>query len=68
MIKFLYGIYWRVCRRIGYRIVFRDYYDPKTFTLVKNNSHMALLKYVGKADDNGYIKVQEVWQIQIRKI
>jgi hypothetical protein len=29
---------------------------------------MALLKYVGKPDENGYIKVKEVWQIQIRKI
>jgi hypothetical protein len=29
---------------------------------------MALIKYIGKPDDNGYIKVEEVWQIQIRKI
>ena len=68
MIKFLYRIYWRVCRRIGYRIIFRDYYDSKSFNLIKKNSHMALLKYVGKPDENGYIKVEEVWQIQIKKI
>lgn len=68
MIKFLYGIYWRICRRIGYRIVFMDYYDSKTFNLIKKNSHMALLKYVGKPDENGYIKVEEVWQIRIKKV
>ena len=45
-----------------------DYYDSKTFNLIKKNSHMALLKYVGKPDKNGYIKVEEVWQIQIKKI
>lgn len=68
MIKFLYGIYWRICRRIGYRIILRDYYDPKTFTLKKRNSHMALIKYIGKEDENGYVRIEEIWQIQIKKI
>ena len=68
MIKFLYRIYWRVCRRIGYGIIFRDYYDPKTFTLKKRNSHMALIKYIGKEDENGYVRIEEIWQIQIRKL
>lgn len=68
MKKLIANVYWTVCRTIGYMVVFRDYYDPKTFTLIKNNSHMALLKYVGKVDDNGYIKVKEIWQIQIKKI
>jgi hypothetical protein len=29
---------------------------------------MALLKHIGKPDKNGYIKVEEVWQIRIKKI
>jgi anthranilate/para-aminobenzoate synthase component II len=66
--KLIANLYWRICRRIGYRIVFMDYYDSKTFNLIKKNSHMALLKYVGKVDENGYIKVEQVWQIQVRKI
>jgi hypothetical protein len=68
MKKLIRNLYWRIYRRIGYRIVFMDYYDSKTFNLIKKNSHMALIKYVGKEDENGYIKVEEVWQIQIRKI
>jgi hypothetical protein len=68
MKKLIANLYWRICRRIGYRIVLMDYYDSKTFNLIKKNSHMALLKYVGKPDENGYIKVEEVWQIQIRKL
>jgi hypothetical protein len=68
MKKLLANLYWRICRRIGYIITLRDYYDPKTFTLVKKNSHMALLKHMGKPDENGYIKVKEVWQIRIKKV
>lgn len=68
MKKLIANLYWRICRRIGYRIVFRDYYDPKTFTLKKRNSHMALIKYIGKEDENGYVRIEEIWQIQIRKI
>jgi hypothetical protein len=29
---------------------------------------MALLKHIGKEDENGYIKVEEVWQIRIKKV
>jgi hypothetical protein len=29
---------------------------------------MALLKHIGKEDENGYIKVKEIFQIQIKKI
>lgn len=61
-------LYITICRWIGYTIVFRDYYDVKTFTLRKKNSHMALLKYVGKPDQNGYIKVKEIFQIQIKRL
>jgi hypothetical protein len=68
MKKLIGNLYWRICRRIGYIITLRDYYDPKTFTLVKKNSHMALLKHIGKEDENGYIKVEEVWQIRIKKV
>jgi hypothetical protein len=68
MKKLIANLYWRICRRIGYRIVFRDYYDPKTFTLKKRNSHMALIKYIGKEDENGYVRIEEIWQIQIKKI
>ena len=53
---------------IGYTVFFRDYYDPQTFTLKKKNSHLAILKIVSKTDENGYRKVKEVFQIQIRKI
>jgi len=66
--KFIYRIYWTICRRIGYVLVFRDYWDPETFTLKKKNSHVALLKYIGKVDEHGHIRVEEVWQIQIKKI
>lgn len=68
MKKLIGRLYWTICKRIGYIITLRDYYDPKTFTLVKKNSHMALLRYIGKEDENGYIKLKEVWQIQIKKI
>jgi hypothetical protein len=68
MKKLIADLYWRACRRIGYIITLRDYYDPKTFTLVKKNSHMALIKYIGKEDENGYVRVKEVWQIRIKKV
>ena len=29
---------------------------------------MALIKYIGKEDENGYVRIEEIWQIQIRKI
>lgn len=61
-------LYWKFCNWIGYIIVFRDWYDPNTLTLKKKNSHLALLKYTSKADDAGWRKVKEVFQIQIRKI
>lgn len=61
-------LYWRFCNWIGYIIVFRDWYDPNTLTLKKKNSHLALLKYTSKADDAGWRKVKEVFQIQIRKV
>ena len=53
---------------IGYTIYLRDWYDPETFTLKKKNSHLAILKIIGKKDENGYRRVKEVFQIQIRKI
>lgn len=61
-------LYWRFCNWIGYIIVFRDWYDPNTLTLKKRNSHLALLKYTSKADDAGWRKVKEIFQIQIRKV
>ena len=68
MRKVIGKLYWRICRRIGYIIILRDYYDPKTFTLVKKNSHMALLKHIGKEDEQGHIRVKEIWQMKIKKI
>lgn len=53
---------------VGYTIYLRDYYDPKTFTLKKKNSHLAILKITSKEDENGYRTVKEVFQIQIRKV
>jgi hypothetical protein len=53
---------------IGYTIYLRDWYDPETFTLKKKNSHLAILKIISKKDENGYRRVKEVFQIQIRKI
>lgn len=53
---------------IGYTIYLRDWYDPETFTLKKKNSHLAILKIISKTDANGYRKVKEIFQIQIRKI
>lgn len=61
-------LYILLSRWIGYRIVFRDYYDAKTFKLHKKNSHMALLKYVGKEDENGHIKVEQIFEIQIKSL
>jgi hypothetical protein len=29
---------------------------------------MALIKYIGKEDENGYVRVKEVWQIRIKKV
>lgn len=62
------AFYWKVSRWIGYLFVLRDYYDPKTFTLRKKNSHLTLLKYIGKEDERGYIKMKEIFTIQIRKV
>ena len=68
MRKLLWTLHWKLSQMIGYTIYLRDYYDPQTFTLKKKNSHLAILKIIGKTDDNGYRKVKEVFQIQIRKI
>ena len=68
MKKLLWTIHCRLSQMIGYTVFFRDYYDPQTFTLKKKNSHLAILKIVSKTDENGYRKVKEVFQIQIRKI
>ena len=62
------NLYWKFCNWIGYIIVFRDWYDVETFTLKKKNSHLAILKIISKKDENGYRRVKEVFQIQIRKI
>lgn len=62
------SIYIMLCHLIGYRIVFRDYYDVETFTLRKKNSHMALIKYIGKPDENGHIKIEQIFQIQIKPL
>lgn len=61
-------LYWRFCNWVGYIIVLRDWYDPNTFTLKKKNSHLALLKYTSKADEAGWRKLKEIFQIQIRKV
>ena len=60
--------YYKLSRWIGYIIVLRDYYDVETFTLKKKNSHLALLKYVGETDEQGWTKVEQVFQIQIKTI
>ena len=62
------NLYWKFCNWIGYIIVFRDWYDPQTFTLKKKNSHMAMLKMISKEDEHGHRRVKEVFQIQIRKV
>ena len=68
MKKLLWTIHWKLSAMIGYTIYLRDWYDPKTFTLVKKNTHMAILKIIGKEDVNGHRRVKEIFQIQIRKI
>ena len=68
MKKLLGTLYWTLCRKIGYILVLRDYWDPETFTLRRKNSHIALLKYIGKVDEHGHIRVKEVGKIQIKKI
>ena len=61
-------LYFKFCNWVGYIIVFRDWYDLQTFTLKRKNSHLSLLKYTSKADENGWRRVKEIWQIQIKKI
>lgn len=68
MKKLLWTIYWRLSQMIGYTIHLKDYYDPQTFTLKKNNSHVAVFKIISKTDENGHRRVEEVFRIQIRKI
>lgn len=68
MKRLLWTIHWRLSQRIGYTVFLRDWYDPKTFTLKKKNSHLAVLKIVSNTDENGHRKLKEVFQIQIRKI
>lgn len=61
-------LYWRFCKWIGYTITLRDYYDPKIFTLKKKNSHLSLLKHMGETDDKGWMKVKEVFTVQIKRV
>lgn len=61
-------LYFRLCKWIGYVIVFRNYYDIRTFTLKKKNTHMALLKYIGKENEHGHVEVEQIFQIQIKKL
>ena len=68
MRKLLWTIHWKLTGIIGYTIYLRDWYDPETFTLKKKNSHLAILKIISKKDENGYRRVKEIFQIQIRKI
>lgn len=68
MKKLFLNLSWRFLNWIGYVIVFRDYYDPETFTLVKKNTHMVIHKCIGKADEKGYRKVKQIFEIQIKKI
>ncbi len=68
MKKMLGKLYWNLCKRIGYVIVFSNYYDPLTFTLKKKNSHMTLLKHIGNEDACGTIPVKQIFQIQIKNI
>ena len=68
MRRLLWTIHWKLTGIIGYTIYLRDWYDPETFTLKKKNSHLAILKIISKKDENGYRRVKEVFQIQIRKI
>jgi len=68
MKKLLWTLHWKLTGMIGYRIFLRDYYDPQTFTLKKKNSHLAIVKIIGKTDANGHRRVKQVFEIQIRKI
>tara|TARA_R110002126_G_C10108733_1_gene467059 strand:+ start:257 stop:463 length:207 start_codon:yes stop_codon:yes gene_type:complete len=68
MKKLIGRLYWQLSNRIGYIITVRDYYDPKTFTLRKNNTHLVLFKIVSDTDDAGWRKLEEVYRIQIKKI
>ena len=68
MKKLIGRLYWEVSNRIGYIITVRDYYDPQTFTLKKNNTHLVLFKIVSQTDNAGWRKLQEVYRIQIKKI
>jgi hypothetical protein len=68
MKKLFLKLSWRFLNWIGYVIVFRDYYDPETFTLVKKNTHMVIHKCTSKTDANGWRNVKQIFEIQIRKI
>ena len=68
MKKLLWTIHWKLSGMIGYTIYLRDYYDTETFTLKKKNSHLAILKIIGKTDENGHRRAKEVLVIQLRKI
>ena len=68
MKKLIGRLYWQLSNRIGYIITVRDYYDPQTFTLKKNNTHLVLFKIVSETDNAGWRKLQEVYRIQIKKI
>lgn len=68
MKKLFIKLSWKFLNWIGYVIVFRDYYDPQTFTLVKRNTHMVIHKCISKTDENGYRRVKQIFEIQIKKI
>lgn len=68
MKKLIGRLYWELSNRIGYIITVRDYYDPQTFTLKKNNTHLVLYKIVSETDNAGWRKLEQVYRIQIRKI
>ena len=68
MKKLLWTLHWRLSGMTGYTVFLRDWYDPKTFTLKKKNSHLAILKIISKTDENGYRRLKEVFQIQIKQI
>jgi hypothetical protein len=61
-------IYFIICKFIGYHIALRDLYCPNTFNLFKKNTHLTLYKHISQQDSYGYIKLKEIFKIQIKKI
>lgn len=68
MKKLIHRLYWELSNYVGYIITVRDYWDPETFTLKKNNTHLVLYKIVSKPDDAGCRRLEQVYRIQIKKI